>query len=424
MWRGVTRFSQSNFTALHQGKFRVVIAALNPIEKNFFTSKLGKGNLADWFYNFITMIGKKKIDFIQENKDYFLDLCAEYNFFKQLHDTVVTIYGEDMRYRLTSNFKDIVTNRKTPNVISVVLSIEGGNSFNTDNSQPPDNSVLLKIDDVKQWTHPPFFVSLCHHFYNYFGGHVRSLPSFLFTRPIRQEQKKHQDDDITQPGIKVIHRLLCKANGRRIYIDIKHMSRLVRIAYYRILENDYNTEQIPIIVSHGAVNGYPRLDDSDCPQRDRNGKFLGRDINFYDDEILRIAKSGGIFGLQIDDRVITNKCELRKIKFLCWNKNKKLMKRAGLVWNQIQYIADLLDKNGYYAWGTTALGTDFDGIVDPPDGYWTSAEIPKLYDNLIIHANNYLQHKTFNVPGNRVPANQIMDQIFSGNAMNFLSKYY
>ena len=123
-WPKVTRFSQSNFTALHQGKFRVVIASLSPLEKEFFTSKLGTGNIADSLYNFVTMIGKKKVDFIQGNTNYFRELCTEYKFYKQLDNKLVTIYGEDVCYRLTSNFKDIDENLKNPQVISVVLSIE------------------------------------------------------------------------------------------------------------------------------------------------------------------------------------------------------------------------------------------------------------------------------------------------------------
>lgn len=230
--------------------------------------------------------------------------------------------------------------------------------------------------------------------------------------------------DIEQLGIDVIQRLLDKSNGKRIYIDIKHMSRKTRIAYYKILETEYNTEKIPIIVSHGAVNGYPKLDDFDCPQRDRNGKFLGRDINFYDDEIVKIAVSGGIFGLQIDERLITNRCELRKIKYLCRTPGMKLKRRTRLVWNQIQYIADLLDSKGLDAWGITAIGTDFDGMSDPINEYWTSSELQYLHKNLLVYANEYLDQKIFNVSSSKIPSNIIMAKIFSENALNFLSKYY
>ena len=74
-----------------------------------------------------------------------------------------------------------------------------------------------------------------------------------------------------------------------MYIDIKHMSRAVRLAFYNILETRYTDEKIPIIVSHGAVNGYPGL--TNYNGKVKNGLFNGDDINFFDDEIIRIARS-------------------------------------------------------------------------------------------------------------------------------------
>jgi microsomal dipeptidase-like Zn-dependent dipeptidase len=418
-------FSQSNFTALFQGNFKVVIVALNPVEKGFFTSKPGTGNGADSIYNYTTGIGKKKVDFIQQNKDDFNELLCEYEFYLQLHKTPMTIYGKKVCYRLTSEYANIAENLNRPdNVISVVMSIEGGYTFNNDNSRPPVHSlVMANIDKVKKWDYPPFFVTFCHHFYNYLGGHARSLPSGMVSRYI--DQNEGIDNDITPLGIDVIHRLLSKTGERRIYIDIKHMSRKVRIAYYDILQKDYSGEQIPIIVSHGAVNGYESVYDFNVPEPDRKLKFSRRDINFYDDEIIKIYDSGGIFGLQIDKRQLTNNCEKRKIKFQSlWNRNKRLKLWTAQVWNQIGYIADLLDSNDRRAWDITSLGTDFDGITSPIAGYWTSAEIPLLYTNLHVHAQNYLRNKIFRVPANNITADAILEKVFSENAMTFLSKYY
>ena len=204
------------------------------------------------------------------------------------------------------------------------------------------------------------------------------------------------------------------------------MSRKLRKDYYKLLKTTYREEDIPIIVSHGALNGYRSIYDNRCPNEDVHGPFWGRDINFYDDEILKIARSNGIFGLQIDDRVISNKKEQRTIKFY-YSRKRKLKMRAGLVWNHIKHIAELLDRNGLNAWKTTAIGTDFDGIVDPPYGYWTSEYLSVMYDNLSEYARIYMQ------PGNnelRRPVNksyspdQILNRIFSKNAKKFLSRYY
>jgi microsomal dipeptidase-like Zn-dependent dipeptidase len=434
---GITKFSQANFTSLFKGNFKVIIGALSPAEKGFFPythirwnpdhGRSFKRFIFGWtsfLGEFTTGIGKKKVDFIQYNKDDFNELNCEYEFYKQLDNKQFTIYGEKVRYRLTNNYDDIYRNLNSQNkVLSVVLSIEGGNLFSNDNSsrQNPE-SVLKNVDAVKSWQHPPFFVTLCHHFYNYLGGQARSLP-----RPINKllDDKTGSDEDLTGLGKKVIHRLLSQTNGRRIYIDIKHMSRKARTSYYRILESrDYRNEDIPIIVSHGACNGYPKLEIDGTPN-ERHGLFNGRDINFYDDEIVRIAKSGGIFGLQIDKRQLTNILENNKIKRFC-SRRKKLERWTGLVWNQIQHIADVLDSNNLPAWNITSLGTDFDGITSPPEWFWTSRELPHLYKHLQNYASIYLGSHSFRVQANHddFTPKKIMVKIFSKNALAFLEKYY
>ena len=43
--------------------------------------------------------------------------------------------------------------------------------------------------------------------------------------------------------------------------------------------------------------------------------------------------------------------------------------RSELVWKQIQYIAELLDDNDLFAWGNIAIGSDYDGLVDPLNSF-------------------------------------------------------
>ena len=100
--------------------------------------------------------------------------------------------------------------------------------------------------------------------------------------------------------------------------------------------------------------------------------------------------------------------------------------RAGLVWNQIIHIAEHLHKKGYDPWKITALGTDFDGIVDPPNGYWTSVELQLLYNNLLEHAGKYISNPNnpLNSAYPSVTPQIILDKIFYKNAMRFFSSYY
>ena len=419
----VTKFSQANFSALYKGNVRVVVAALNPPEKGFFESSLGTGLLGDAVSNFVTEFGNKMIDFIQENNNYFRELNLEYKFYRQLNNKKVSIEGKALKYKLTHNFDDILRNLDNPEVISVIFSIEGGHAFNKHfNRQAVSSEILDNIKKVKRWPHLPFFVTIAHHFDNGLGGHAMSL-SDKISKYINQ--KKGLDGDITPLGKKVIKSLLSSRNGKRIYIDLKHASRKVRMFYYSLLDSDYKNQDLPIIVSHGAVNGYP-LVDHDYANDDENGPFWGRDINFYDDEIIKIAMSHGIFGLQLDERLIANDIEHDKIKKSNYDKSKKLSLRAKLVWNHIQHIAEILDRENLYAWDITAIGSDNDGIVDPLDGFWTSMELPLLYTNLLECARVYINSSgnTLHPMNKNITPEMIMDKIFSGNAMEFLRKYY
>jgi hypothetical protein len=422
---GITRFTQSSFTDLHKGNFRIIVAALNPVEKGFFTSWAGTGGIMDYIYDFASGIGKKKINFIQENICDFNELLCEYDFYRQLHNKPIRISGGKVRYRLTNGYNDIEGNLNSQkDIISVVLSVEGAYTFINDNTQPPDDALVLQnVDSIKKWKFPPFFVTISHHFDNKMSGHARSLPDFL---GFLIDQTQRMDDGITDLGKEVINRLLSETNGKRIYIDIKHMSRKVRQAYYTMLKEQYRNEEIPIIVSHGALNGYEMLNTDDPSPKEKHKKFNGRDINFYDSEIVDIEDSDGIFGLQIDERQITNKCEKRRIKFLCWNKKRKLEQWTLLIWNQIQHIADLLDKEERPAWDIISLGTDFDGVIDPINGYWTSVDISNLRRNLEPLVTGYLENKRghWKKSSNEITTKEVLDRFFFKNALDFLEKYY
>lgn len=420
----VTRYSQADFTSLFRGGCRVAVVALNPVEKEFFTSKAGSGRFADFLYDFATGIGRKKVDFIQQNRDDFNELSCEYDFYKQLDGVSLIVFGKKVVYKLVTCYSDIVSNMSSHDyVLSVIPSIEGGYVLNNDNSSQPDPARIFEnIVSIKQWPHPPLFITLCHHFYNHLGGHSKSLPGGFISKVI--DQGRGLDTGLTPLGADVIRQFLGTANGRRIFIDIRHMSRRVRVEYYDMLKSEFAGENIPVIASHGAVNGYPEVGSFSFPQKEKNGKFLGREINFYDDEIILIAETGGLLGIELDQRNITNKRELRKIKYLCWSRRRREEKLTGLIWNQIRYIADLLDSHSMRAWDITCMGTDFDGMISPVNGYLTAADMPSLYKNLRKHAEEYLAVKAFTLLSNRLTAEQILNKVFHDNAVDFLSRSY
>lgn len=103
------------------------------------------------------------------------------------------------------------------------------------------------------------------------------------------------------------------------------------------------------------------------------------------------------------------------------------MRQNRLVWNQIRHIAEVLDENERFGWSTAVVGSDFDGIIDPLNGYWTAEEFRSLDDYLLKHAYNYMVNagKNLQLEANRnIDPEEIIDRFMYANAYEFLEKLY
>lgn len=305
----------------------------------------------------------------------------------------------------------------------VINSIEGANALGS--GIPPlkarENLNLLKerIAQIKSWKHPPFFITFAHHFYNEFCGHAQSLgPSKIFL-----DQKKGLNTGITQVGWRILESLLGTDNGKRILIDLKHMSYKSRKQFYEF--RNTHLRDLPLIVSHAGVTGMYSKGNKSSVHYDQ-AKFNSRHINFFDYELLEIEKSGGLFGIQLDERRIASKAELKDLKKLSGNELNK--KAVELLWNQIQHIAEVLDRNGRFAWGIQSLGSDFDGVVDPINGFYTSAHFKNLRNYLLEYADNFLKEhaveRLTQDSNRRTSKAEIVDRFLSKNVLGFLKKHF
>ncbi len=412
----LTKFTQSDFTSVHNSKFKILVVSLYPMEKNMILDKDGVKFTGRLFRNLATGIGLKRIRYLQKMPDYFVDLLDEYRFYEELDGKQITFRKQKIRYKLVSSYDEIDTwvDDGVPTIF-IIMSIEGCHVFNCGlqlAGKPKANKteVLNNIQKVKQWSFPPFFVGLAHHFYNELCGHEKSMGG-LVDAIIKQEVDK--DLGITPLGLAVIRSLLDTNNGKRILVDIKHMNVKSRYEYYDLIKKEYNSN-IPFIVSHGAVNGINNPEDNN--RIDPN--FNDATINFYDDEIFRIARSKGIFGIQLDERRIANK----RVFGLLAGRNKSSL----LIWKQIEHIAKYLDILNMNAWDIQCLGTDFDGIIDPLPGFWTAKDLDKLPRFLTKHAQEFLdsQRGKSLKSKNKISAKEIANKFMYGNAQTFLMNHF
>ena len=421
----LTKFSQANFTSMAKGGVNVVCVSLYPIEKWFFANKINNEFIKDIASNFATGVGKKRVDHVQALTNYFKDLEMEYDFYKQLDGVVKRLPDGKFRYKLVNNYNEIEKIRAKDNdkitTICVVLSIEGLHVLNKNiKIAPKEEDFLANLQRIKNWKTPPFFVAIAHHFWNHLCGHAQS-----FTKLVKKkvDQSEGLNAGFTALGVKIVHELLSTANGKRILIDLKHMSVASRKDFYAIIDSTPAYKNIPLVVSHGAVNGQISFTNKEQTGSKVATKFNRVDINFYDEEIIRIAKSKGIIGLQLDERRIASKKTIKNTKNSL-SRSKIMHYRSELLWFQIQHILELLDNEGLFAWNCMAIGSDFDGIIDPLNSFWTTEELPYLADFLERHAYNYMQTAQFKVAKNRIDADIIIERVMSSNGLDFLKANY
>ncbi|MCW5515244.1 dipeptidase [Muriicola sp. Z0-33] len=425
---GLTKFRQSNFTSLALGGVSIVCVSLYPMEKWFVRNKINNELIADLLANFALGVGDKRIDFIQGIKDYFKDLEMQYDFFRQLDGKIIRLNQGLFKYRLVKNYSQIeeITAKDDENgnikTIFVVLSIEGLHVLNTGLKKPLDEvEILANLEKIKNWDHRPFMITLAHHFYNDICGHAESLSGIVKKKT---DQSEGLGTGFTPLGIKVLTRLVDNTDGKRILADIKHMSAKARKEYYTMLDSHQQEFQdIPVVVSHGACNGLKSSSNRIPGNSAVATKLNPVDINFFDDEVIRIAKSKGIIGLQLDERRIASKQTIKDTKKSV-KRNKIMHYRSELLWNQIQHIIEILDDENLFAWDCMALGTDFDGIIDPLNGFWTAEELPYLADFLERHVYNYMKNHNLSKPENIIPADEIVSRIMSSNGKAFLKNNF
>ncbi|MFM9911029.1 MAG: hypothetical protein ACKVOW_16940 [Chitinophagaceae bacterium] len=446
---GITKFRQSNLTAAFYGRLFVMVVGMGSVEKFFFKNKLGTGRITDLFDDFVSEFGVPRINTIENMTDYWTDFNREMQFMLEQENHVVKIDGHWYTYRIPVNFFELQQNieaneqshagekKESPLIISLIPSAEGLHILNCglENSCNPE-LVKQNARALKMMPKAPWLVTFSHHFYNELCGHARSLRKAIGKVT---NQEEGINTGFTPLGLDVLDILLDKNNGRRILIDIKHMSPEGRQHFLKLRKEKYNSE-IPVIISHGVANGLPEHGKmiSDYPELGKSfitplenviggdGKFKDHNvINFYDNELLEMVQSNGIIGLQLDERRLANEEEMDKVKHSVW-RSKIMHYRSELLWRQIQYIAELFDNHGLYAWGNMAIGSDYDGLVDPLNSFWTAEQYDDLAGYLERHAFNYFKNHPQRMKNqfNKISADTVIQNIFRDNAWDFLRRWF
>lgn len=322
-----------------------------------------------------------------------LVIARDYDHFKSIiHDqpeTVATIFNVEGAHSLCSYKKD--------SYFSLRFDFEQQKYFFPDGQPLSDEDrneieqcLLISVDRIKGKAndplsfapeHTPFYLTFCHMFWNLMAGHAKSFgPQRGFFQPGMEnlfDQKLGQDDGITPLGKTVIESLLDRGNGRRILIDVKHMSLKSRTDYYQIIRHKRKVENdlVPIMCTHGAMNGFEDIISNDRSAdnwaSDKNAYFSRWSINLNNEDVQEIHASDGLIGLLFHEFRVPGGKAKQQFKWLKKKGDRAKLKKAyvRLVMSNIFHVIQVIREKS--AWDIICLGSDFDGLVDPFNSYTT-----------------------------------------------------
>ncbi len=481
-------YSQSDMVALWNGNVRLVFNSLYPIERGFFMTpqkpsggkyqtlrKVArvathhKAPIRSVMQHLTMRIPTKMIKHVSSPQyDYWDALQEEYAYLRskngvhsvnEIHSYGMprkyfensekrrTKYADQYHaegvYQIPKNKKEAAEiAEKGSAVIMMPLTIEGSHVF--DATEIDAKEVLARVDFIKQeWEHPLFFLTFSHHFDNGLCGHAHSLPG---AAAFVLNQDAAMNKGFTPLGMQVLRKLLAldednnpkPSEGYRVLIDLKHMSAAGRKEYYEKVVNPCyeKGDVIPVIGSHCAYAARKTLqelidkqdqEDDTFRLQTPDGSFYAWNINLCDEDVEMIYKTGGLFGLSFDKRMLGVSPKKREEKV-------EKLNNINALWNNLQVVLNIIYRNDKYtaaekrkAWNMLAIGTDNDGYIDPISDYKTANELQQFKDDLLQTIKKAAAQKATPCVSDfddEFTPELVVDRICYTNALEFTLKHY
>jgi len=430
--KDVAKFSQTNFYRLIQGDVRVIFASLYPMEKGFFQMRqipkviTGKKGF-DEMTSIASGYSPARVRHLMKTDDYFKMLNEEYAFLKAGEGKSPCGKYEAKIVNTYSELKDIAENKK--NTIAIVMSVEGSHVFFNKEmlsgklgKREMKDELKKNIIAVKEWENPPFVMNLSHHFYNELCGHAKSFNTLVGEGLVNQ--KKGLESGLTGLGIKAMKEMLSNSNGRRIYIDTKHMSMQGRREYYNWVRS-YNylnkNDNIPVVCTHTGVNGFRTMIGStmkkDSETKNSKSDFFNWSINLSDEEIKIIHDTKGIMGLMLDKTKLGGGKFIREYRLIKTVEEEKDAAMKIFFDNVFQSVKAIGKAD---AWNTLAIGSDLDGGINTFEHYDACNKYPDLYNDLYTWLDKSKYQKAL---WYGLKPEEILDKLFYKNTMLFCERY-
>lgn len=341
--------------------------------------------------------------------------------------------------------------------LQVMLAVEGGHNF-YDNGQHYTNTqrVIDRLLSFKTPSSPRLiYITLTHLTHSAFCTHAFGM------KMLKSNDFNPQGRGLSALGKRFIREALSTANGRRILIDIKHMSVVSRQQFYSLVATEF--PDAPIMASHMGITG--------CSWHNKPVKKFSFDrregcyevsyyrqpgvldtyfnpwtINLFDEDIVAIVRSRGLIGLSLDQRILG-----------CGNPAKELVSPdefrendfkpvASPVYHQLRmedydepdevkawHLRHLCNqimhivKVGYpivgdRVWDCISIGSDFDGLIDPINYTTNAADYRYLFGGMV----EWLPHVAL-YTGIPIPPEEVQPKvrkIIGDNAAKFIHRNF
>lgn len=399
--KDVPKTSQCNFESLARGNVRLAYVSLTPLEKQTMdvnllnTKKKGIGTLAC-----ISGIMLDKIVAKDESIDYYADLIENIFYLEKQAEAPYYIDGKPHTFEIIKTGSQLTEVLADPTKIAVLINVEGGHALGH-SLEPNDisstiayeNFLLGNIDrlkgikplsdaSIKHLEYPIISLNINHFFWNGLAGHART---FSGAQNMVFGQNKGIDSGMTPLGEKAIKRLLDKSNGRRILIDIKHMSVAARQWYYGYLEELMQKgDTVAVVSSHASMAGCswnnPEFLKKDNNAKLKNSYLYNWAISVTDEDVLMAYRTKGLLGLMLDKNKILG--DLAKKAYDDIVPGSFARRKTATKIILMNFFAAVKTIGNKAAWDILCFGSDFDGMIIPFESYSKSAEFPDMAADL------------------------------------------
>ena len=264
--------------------------------------------------------------------------------------------------------------------VAVVLTLGGAHAFALGQADRrlPITVILQRIERLKRWPHPVLFATFADHFDNGLLGHAASFPypaNLWADQSRRLGSGFEPDDDAALRAVRAALDLDADGRdlgGRRILVDVAHMSPASRRTYYeRVLEPANEAAQrgegrpVPLVISHAAYGGFATLEElALAAARGDRSASMPRGIDLTDEDLRWAIETRGIVGVTLDRALL----------------DFSPGDHDDLVARQLFALIEAGERlcPGGRVWDTLAVGTDFDGGISPARGYAAAECFPRL----------------------------------------------